>query len=199
MITQKTALLLIDYQQAFNDRAVWGSRNNLGAEDNAARVLGACRKRAIPVIHVRHNSTMPGSPLQPGQSGNEPMEFALSLDDEPVIGKSVNSGFIGTDLEARLRMMQIDTLIIMGISTDHCVSTTTRMASNLGFHVMLVGDACFTFDRTSIDGSLIEAQMVHQVELAILNGEFAEVVSAQTLLDELRLVVQDEANLLQPA
>ncbi|MBY0612527.1 MAG: cysteine hydrolase [Beijerinckiaceae bacterium] len=199
MLNTDTALLIVDYQQAFNDRAFWGLRNNPAAEDNAARVLGACRKSGIPVIHVRHDSVMPTSPLHPQHPGNRPMAFALPLDDEPVLSKQVNSSFIGTDLEARLKAMGVTTLIIMGVSTDHCISTTTRMAANLGFKVHLVGDACFAFDRKAVDGSMIEAATVHRVELAILHGEFAEVISTAMLLDGLKHSADLEPRRLQPA
>ena len=109
-----TALILIDYQQAFDDLAYWGSRNNPQAEANAALVLAAFRSARLPVIHVAHDSSSPASLLRPGHPGNAPMPFALPLAGEPVIRKSVNSAFIGTDLEARLRALGIDHLVIMG-------------------------------------------------------------------------------------
>jgi nicotinamidase-related amidase len=179
-----TALLLIDYQKAFHD-ARMGARNNLRAEANAERLLAGGRDAGLPVIHVRHDSTEPGSLLAPGQPGNAVMAFAVPKPDEPVIVKSVNSAFIGTGLETLLRDEGIDRLVIAGVTTDHCVSTTTRMAANLGFSVTLAADACFTFDRKAPDGTVIAAQTVHDVELAILSGEFAEIASVKAVLTEL--------------
>ncbi len=178
-------LILVDYQQAFEDLSYWGQRNNIDAESNATKVLAAFRKAKLPVIHVRHNSTSPTSILRPGQPGNDAMFFAAELAGEPVLAKGVNSGFIGTDLEARLKALNAHRVVIMGISTDHCVSTTTRMAANLGFQVALVGDACFTFDRVAPDGEIIPAEMVHRVELAILSGEFAEISQSARVIEQL--------------
>lgn len=178
-----TALLLIDYQEAFHD-ARMGARNNPPAEANAEALLAGFREAGLPVIHVRHDSVESGSLLSAGAPGNAVMAFAAPKPDEPVIVKAVNSAFIGTDLEALLRKMEIQRLVIAGVTTDHCVSTTTRMAANFGFSVTLAADACFTFDRTALDGTVIPAQTVHDVELAILSGEFAEIGSVATIIAE---------------
>ena len=179
----KSALLLIDYQEAFHD-ARMGARNNPHAEANAERLLAKFRDAGLPVIHVRHDSIESGSLLSAGAPGNAVMAFAAPKPDEPVIVKSVNSAFIGTGLEKLLRDEGIDRLVIAGVTTDHCVSTTTRMAANLGFPVTLAADACFTFDRTAPDGGVVPAQTVHDVELAILSGEFAEIGSVARILAE---------------
>ena len=114
------------------------------------------------------------------------MAFARAQAYEPVIRKAVNSAFIGTELEKRLRAMGINELVIMGITTDHCVSTTTRMAANLGFKVTLVGDACFTFDRADLDGGTIPAETVHRVELAILGAEFATITTTSEIVESVQ-------------
>jgi nicotinamidase-related amidase len=175
----RPVLMLVDYQKAF-DNLAWGARNNPDAEANAAAVLAAFRSKNLPVIHIRHDSRSPGSSLGPGQPGNAFKAFAAPRDGEPIVPKSVNAAFIGTDLEERLRQLEADPVVIMGITTDHCVSTTTRMAKNLGFKPVLVGDACHTFGRKGFD-----ADTVHRVELAILDREFADVVTAAELIGRL--------------
>jgi len=159
-----------------------GGRNNPLAEANAEVLLAGFRDAGLPVIHVWHDSIESGSLLSAGAPGNAIMAFAAPKPDEPVIVKAVNSAFIGTGLETLLRDEGIDRLVIAGVTTDHCVSTTTRMAANLGLAVTLAADACFTFDRTAPDGTVIPAQTVHEVELAILSGEFAEIASAKGIL-----------------
>jgi nicotinamidase-related amidase len=99
-----------------------------------------------------------------------------------VIFKDVNSSFIGTDLEERLRKQGASMVVIVGITTDHCVSTTTRMAGNLGFTTYIVSDATATFERRGPDGKHYSAQQMHDTALASLNGEFAAVVDTRTVL-----------------
>lgn len=169
------ALIVIDVQQAFNDPS-WGGRNNPQAEDNIAAVLAAWRQSGRPLFHVHHRSARTDSLFHPDAPGFFVKPQAQPLPGEPVIYKSVNSAFIGTDLEQRLRDTGISTAVICGITTDHCVSTTTRMAGNLGFDTYIVSDATATFERTGPDGRHYSAQQMHDTALASLHQEFATVV-----------------------
>ncbi len=178
-------LLVVDVQQGFDDVAYWGPRNNPGAEANVERLLAAWRAAGRPVAHVVHDSRHPASPLHPGQPGNAPKSEAAPLPGEPVYHKAVNSAFIGTALDADLRRAGVDTLVVVGLTTNHCVSTTTRMAGNLGFETYLVSDATATFDRRGPDGRTFPAALVHAVALGDLHGEFATVVTADALLGAL--------------
>ena len=107
---------------------------------------------------------------------------AMPLAGEPVIYKDVNSAFIGTDLEQRLRTNGIADVVMVGITTDHCVSTSTRMAGNLGFTTYIVSDATAPFERTGPDGKHHTAEQMHDTALASVNEEFAIVVSTADLL-----------------
>lgn len=180
-LSSGAALLLIDVQQGLDDPR-WGARNNPDAEQRIADLLAAWRAARRPVIHVQHLSLVPDSPLRADAPGNAFKVEARPLAGEPVFRKHVNSAFIGTDLEAHLRANGIDSLVVVGITTDHCVSTTARMAANLGFDVTVVEDATTTFERRGPDGTLYSADLMHRVELASLNGEFATVRSAQDIL-----------------
>lgn len=178
------ALLLIDVQKGMDDPC-WGKRNNPDAESNIARLLAAWRELDRRVIHVRHCSTSPDSPLRPELPGNEIKPEALPLDGEKVFSKTVNSAFIRTGLESYLRNLGIESLVIVGLTTDHCVSTTVRMAANLGFEVTVVADATATFERKGCDGVLYSADEMHQVNLASLNDEFCTVRSTEYVLETL--------------
>ena len=180
-IPNDTALLVIDVQRGFDD-PVWGPRNNPDAESNIARLLAAWRKARHPVVHVRHDSISPNSPLRPGQGGNDIKPEAAPLTDEPIYSKSVNSAFIGTTLEADLRKQAVASLVIVGLTTNHCVSTTARMAGNLGFSTVVVSDATATFDRAALDGRMRPAAEVHAAALSDLHGEFATVTDTATVL-----------------
>jgi nicotinamidase-related amidase len=178
----RATLILIDVQQAFDDAERWGQRNNPDAEANIGRLLAAWRETGRPVIHIHHRNTVPGQQFSTDQPGFTVKPEAAPLPSEPVIYKTVNSAFIGTDLESRLRADGVTDVVICGITTDHCVSTTTRMAGNLGFSVFLVGDACATFDRLGQTGRHWTADEMHDSALASLHDEFATVADTAHVL-----------------
>lgn len=180
-LSRNTALLIIDVQKGFDD-PFWGKRNNPQAEDNIVRLLEAWRKHGRLVFHVQHMSLSPTSPLHPSHSGNAIKDALQPRAGEPLIQKTVNSAFIGTDLEQQLRKIGCNSLVIVGLTTPHCVSTTTRMAGNLGFETYLVSDATAAFALTGHDGRQYSAQEIHDLTLATLNGEFATVVNTDNLL-----------------
>ena len=180
-LSPNAALLIIDVQQGFSAPS-WGPRNNPEAENNIALLLAAWRETGRPVIHVHHDSSMPSGTFVPGTPGNLPKPEAAPIEGESVHHKTVNSGFIGTRLEQDLRTASVDTLAVVGLTTQHCVSTTARMAGNLGFRAYVVADATATFDQTGFDGSKRNASDVHWNALSDLHGEFATVVDTQTLL-----------------
>lgn len=177
----KAALIIIDVQKGFDDPR-WGRRNNQNAEANIGRLLEAWRNANRPIFHVQHSSRFKNSPLAPGSSGHIFKEEVAPRPAEQVIQKNVNSAFIGTDLEKRLRNGGIGTVVIVGLTTDHCVSTTARMAGNLGFETYVISDATATFDRKGPEGRHFDAEEVHAVSLASLNEEFATVVDTARLL-----------------
>jgi nicotinamidase-related amidase len=176
-----TALLVVDVQMGFDDPA-WGARNNPQAEANVAILLGAWRAAGRPVIHIHHDSPDRDGRMRPGTPGNGPKPEARPVEGEPVFRKRVNSAFIGTGLEAELRRRGIAALVIVGLTTNHCISTTARMAGNLGFETFVVSDATAAFARPRLDGTLRAAAEVHESALSDLKGEFAEIVDARSVL-----------------
>lgn len=175
----KPTLVVVDVQRAFDD-PYWGERNNPDAEANVARLLAAWRGAKAPIIHVRHRVPDPDPEWHFFHEGDPGFEFkpeATPMGDEPVITKQVNSAFIGTNLEERLRAAGATTVVIAALTTDHCGSTTARMSGNLGFETWFVGDACATFDRKGPDGEVFSADLIHRTALASLNDEFAEVIT----------------------
>ena len=132
----------------------------------------------------------PNSSFLPQNSGYAVKDEAREAPGEAVIVKRVNSAFIGTDLETRLRAGNITTLVICGATTNHCVETTTRMAGNLGFDASLVRDATWTFDRIGPDGDKHSAEEIHAMTLSNLNGEFARIVTAADVIASLEAMRQ---------
>ena len=174
------ALVPIDVQRGF-DRERWGERNNPDAERHVAELLAAFRAAELPVLHVRHDSTALDSPLRPDRAGHEFKPEAEPTREEPVVAKEVNGAFVGTDLERRLREAGVQRPVFVGFTTDLCVSTTARMAENLGFEPYVVADATVAFER-EFDGTRYAAEQNHRLALAQLAGEFATVVETATLL-----------------
>jgi nicotinamidase-related amidase len=172
-------LLLIDCQKGFKD-SQWGERNNPSFEMNAKSLLQHWRNSKRQIIHVRHSSKEHNSPLAPQEPGFAYFDWALPQNGEAEFVKSVNSCFIGTGLEQFLKSKGVQKLVILGLTTNHCISTSVRMAGNLGFDVKLVGDACATFPRASIHGDMFDAEIIHQTALASLHGEFCTVVDAES-------------------
>ena len=183
-LPRDAALIIVDVQNGLDD-AKYGRRNNPQAEANIARLLEAWRRTCRPIFHIQHLSRDANSPLRPGQSGVEIKEVVKPLAGEPVIQKNVNNAFVGTDLERRLRQSDYGTLIIAGLTTDHCVSTTARMAGDLGFNTFVVSDATATFGRVGPDGKPNDAELVHAISLATLQGEFATVTDTESLLKQI--------------
>jgi nicotinamidase-related amidase len=174
-------LLLVDLQRAIDDPR-WGRRNNPALEANLARLLAAWRASGRPVIHVRHDSTEPGSSYRPDGPGAPFKPEAAPRPGEAVVAKRVNSAFIGTDLEQRLRAAGLGRLVVAGVITNNSVEATVRMAGNLGFAVAVVSDATATFDKRDLRGRLWAAEDVHALSLANLSGEYAEVVEVDEVV-----------------
>ena len=179
-----TALVVIDVQQGFLDPS-WGPRNNPGAESNIAQLIAAWRRQSRPIHHVHHASRSPSGVFFKGTPGHGVQPQAAPAPGEPVHLKDVNSAFIGTRLEHDLRRAGIATLVIVGLTTNHCVSTTARMAGNLGFTTYVVEDATATFDRLGLGGETRPAAEVHAAALSDLSSEFATVVRTDDILQAL--------------
>lgn len=185
-IQKKPALLLIDIQKGFENEEHWGgNRNNKDAEIKCSQLLEKWRKLNLPVFHIMHGSKNPNSPLHPSKPGFRLQDIIKPNSNEPVIVKEVNSGFIGTGLEEKLKEKNISTLVIAGLTTNHCISTTTRMAGNLDFETFLISDATATFDRVGLNGEIFDAELIHQTALASLNEEFATIINTNSLISEL--------------
>ena len=87
-------------------------------------------------------------------------EIVEPIDDEVIITKKVNSSFIGTNLEKHLKENEISTVVITGLTTPHCVSTTTRMSGNLGFNTYLISDATAAFGLKDQNDRYYDAETI---------------------------------------
>jgi nicotinamidase-related amidase len=173
-------LLVIDVQCAF-DEPGWAERNNPDAEKRVSELLAAWRDAAAPLVHVRHESESPAGRFHRGTPGFEFKPEAEPLQGEPVVDKRTNSAFVNTGLEEGLRADGAEQVVVAGLTTDHCCSTTARSASDLGFETWFVADATATHARAGFD-----AETMHRTALASLDGEFAQIVTTADAIERLR-------------
>lgn len=172
-----TALLCIDMQMGMADRIAAGRpQANPRAEAHVAALLALFRARGLPVVHVLHDE--PDTPFQRHLPAGAPMPCALPVGGETVLWKSRSSAFAGTGLEALLRGQGIGRIVVMGAVAAFCVTSTVRAASDLGFAVVLPGDALLAFDIPAHDGGRIGAEEVLRVTLSLLGADFATLVTA---------------------
>jgi nicotinamidase-related amidase len=187
----RTALIPIDMQRGF-DLPPHRPLSNPGLDANGSRLLAHWRRQGWPIVHVKHDSIHADSNLHPGHPGNALREGFEPQAGEPLVGKSVNCAFVGTDLELRLRRLKVERVVLFGLYADMCVSTTARIAANLGFDTIVVADACASIDLPGLDGVVIPGEQIFRAHLATLNAEFAKVVTTSDLVPADRADACDE-------
>jgi nicotinamidase-related amidase len=166
-----TALLIIDVQDFYFPGGAVPLVGPEEASRNAAKILEKFRTEGRPVIHVGHNAT-------------KGMGFRAEVaprDGEKIFFKDEVSAFNGTDLLPYLRDLKVQRLVIAGMQTHMCVEAAVRAASDLGFEVVLVGDACATRNLKYRDRE-VNAADVHASTLATLDRTYATVVDTETFL-----------------
>ena len=178
-----TGLLLIDVQKGVNVFEHWGGgptgrRNNPQAEDRMRALLGSWREKGWPVFYTRHDSREAASPLKFSLPTGDQIEGFEPAPGETVIEKDVNSAFLGTNLELELRRRNVRRLVVAGFFTNFCVETSVRMAGNMGFDTYLVHDACATCNRIGPDGRDHDPELLHDISVANLHGEFCTAISS---------------------
>ena len=128
----KTAVLIMDFNRFIVEQY---ASDPQGVVQKAARVLQGARQAGIPVVYV-----VPG-----GREGIPEPEFHAEItpaQGEKMVTKSRIGSFSTTGLDALLRQMGRDTLVLMGVATSGCVLSTLRWAADLNYKLVVVADAC---------------------------------------------------------
>jgi ureidoacrylate peracid hydrolase len=100
-------------------------------------------------------------------------ELTISpLPNESVVIKHRYSGFVNTRLDSVLRTLQIENILIGGVSTNVCVESTSRHAYMLDYNVVFVGDCAAAYDRAS-----------HDMALNVHRKHFGVVATADEIID----------------
>jgi acyl-CoA reductase-like NAD-dependent aldehyde dehydrogenase/isochorismate hydrolase len=151
------ALVIVDLQNDFLQSASLEPSSGV-VVDRAAHLLKRCRAAALPVIHVRTTVRRDADARMPhwrqadtwrcveGSEGHEIPEPLRPRSSEDVIDKTFFSGFTNERLEARLRELGVDTVILAGVHLHGCVRTTALDAYQQGFGVWIAEDAVASDD-----------------------------------------------------
>jgi ureidoacrylate peracid hydrolase len=175
--TDRCALIVVDMQNGFCHPR--GSFGNLGLDvtmTNAAiggcrRLVDAAHEHDVPVIFTRYvyradyadggvlvQEILPAlaevKSLAAGTWDADIVDELHPAERDFVIDKNRYSAFYGTGLEPILTSLMVDTLVICGVTTNMCVETTARDASQRDYRVFVAGDACGELDKDRHDMAL---------------------------------------------
>lgn len=170
--TPPTALLIIDIQDFYYPGGLMPLSTPEAAGANASRLLARARGVGALVVHVGHNAT----------AGRGFHADVLPLESEAVVMKDEVNAFLGTDLQQRLQTAGTRRLVICGMQTHMCVEAATRAAADLGYEVLVVGEACATRDLKYGD-TVVPAAQVQAATLATLDRTYAKVVDVAVALE----------------
>jgi nicotinamidase-related amidase len=171
----ESALVLIDCQNEYVDGAL-ALPGVAPALKECARLLDMARAAGAPVVHVVHHGKPGGGVFDPeGPSGEEAAEVA-AIDGEDTFAKALPNAFAGTDLHSVLERTGRTSLVFAGFMTHMCISSTARVAMDLGYANTVVDTACATRDLPDGQGGVLAADDLHRAALVALSDRFALIV-----------------------
>ena len=180
-----TALIVVDIQNLYFEGGLLPLTGPVEAAGQAKRVLDAFRAKHLTVIHVQH---VPASvALVDGVAADAQYRIrpiVAPAAGEKVVTKRFANSFRETDLLDHLRAKGIKKLVIVGMQTQMCVEAAARAATDLGFEVTVVHDACAT-RPLEFGGHTASAIDVHTTALAAIKNSYGRVLSADELLKEI--------------
>lgn len=180
-MTQR-ALLVIDLQNDYFPGGNWTLSGVEAAAANAVRVLAAARSAGDTVIHVRHENLGAGAPFfVPGSEGAQFHPSLLPAEGEPVILKHHINSFRETELAQMLERQGVTEVTVVGAMSHLCIDGFTRAASDLGYQVTVIHDACASRDL-EFNGTLVPAAHVHAAFMAALGFAYAKLTATADYL-----------------
>lgn len=169
-----SALILVDCQNTYR-RGVMQLTNVEPAILEAQKLLTMARDLNAPVIHIQHDAGV-GTPYDITADICEISAEVAPKNGELVVIKNYPNAFWHTALEAKLKALGIENIVLAGFMTHMCINSTARGAFNLGFKPTIVASACATRSLTGTNGKIIDAQTMHESALAAVRDLFAVVV-----------------------
>lgn len=175
-----TAVLAVDIQQSFLHSPYWREDDVPAFRDAVLQMLQGAGKRGWPVVRILHQEDNDG-PFATASGLVRAMEW-MPQQVAVTFHKNVHNAFTDTALEAWLRERGIGRVIVVGIRTEQCCETTTRVASDLGFQVDFVTEATLTFPMVHASGRRYDADEIKQRTELVLDGRFARIRNVDAVL-----------------
>jgi nicotinamidase-related amidase len=169
-----SALIMVDCQNTYR-RGVMQLTNVEAAIKEAQKLLQMARDLKVPIIHIQHDAGI-GTPYDATAEIGQISAEVAPKNGEAVITKNYPNAFISTPLEAQLKALGIENIVLAGFMTHMCINSTARGAFNLGFKPTVVASACATRSLVGANGKTIDAQTMHEAALAAVRDLFAVVV-----------------------
>ena len=171
---KNSALIMVDCQNTYR-RGVMQLTNVESAIIEAQKLLQMARDLKVPIIHIQHDAGV-GTPYDVTAEIGQISAEVAPKNGENVITKNYPNAFIATPLEAQLKALGIESLVLAGFMTHMCINSTARGAFNLGFKPTVVASACATRSLVGANGKTVDAQTMHDSALAAVRDLFAVVV-----------------------
>ena len=169
-----SALIMIDCQNTYR-QGLMQLTNVEPAIIEAQKLLQMARDLKVPIIHIQHDAGV-GSPYDITAEIGAISDEVAPKNGEAVVVKNYPNAFWHTNLEAQLKALDIENVVLAGFMTHMCINSTARGAFNLGFKPTVVASACATRSLIGANGKTIEAQAMHEAALAAVRDLFAVVV-----------------------
>jgi len=179
--TNSIPLVVLDVQDAI-DQPIWDGKNNPDYIIVIERLLAHWRQKNWPVLHVKHDEPTPTSSYHTHSPWNGIKKEVAPIAGEIVVIKQQNSAFIDTDLDANLKKMQANHIVLAGVVLHNSMDATIRTGKAMGYTITLPSDATTSVPVTGLDGQSWEAATIYDMTLAILNTEYAHVVTSHDVL-----------------
>jgi nicotinamidase-related amidase len=179
----KRALVVVDIQNDYFPGGKWTLSGIEAAADNAARLIASARAGGDQLIYIRHEFATDNAPFfAPGSEGAQIHSKVRNQEGDRVILKHYANSFRETNLKDMLDRDGIREVTICGAMSHMCIDATARAASDFGYKVTVVHDACASRDL-AFNGTSVAAAQAHAAFMAALGSAYATLCSTDEYLE----------------